>query len=182
MISSEEELVQAFLIYGQIGEELRKLGHDTQMNFQVDGVWRPFEITADMPGYGSYHSWNRDRPPKKLRIQVGDYGSKKQFPHRKAGFDFPKIAKAISEYVNIRLAAKRTDEECRAKDKKHSALLRKVAKKAGLEAIDGVVYGPLSVKSDYHGVHVTLSIRNITNEKALRNVIAKLQETGLISR
>jgi hypothetical protein len=184
MIDGENNLARFFVLYGQIGAKLRELGHDTQMRFQVDGVACPFDITVD--GTATYRSVCE---PYKIRVQVhSQYGDKKQFPQRKAGFDIDKIAQTISESVKGRLAAMDREYTRRITTKTNEAIVEKVGRDEGLlKEGDGSFYGtvyadPLKIESGGHGIQVTLTLRDIQGEDALREILAKLKATGLTEK
>lgn len=170
----EDAQARMFVLYGQIGARLRELGHETGLRYKVDDEWSPFSITIDNPSY-RYANSNL-----KLRVQVGDYQGRKQFPQRRDGFDVDKIAAAISEEVRRQAEQTRCTQQCRANDKKHTAILLKVAKEMGLDADLGAVFGDLSIKASASGIQVMLTVRDIKDEAKLRSVLTALQATGLV--
>lgn len=153
------------------------------MQFKVDGLWGVFKITADDPGGYSRFSYSR-RKAQKIRVQVKDGYGHKQFPERKAGFDVAKIAETISVRVKASKERDRVDAKNRADDKAHAAIVEKVTTDEGLKKPGDPFYGSvnadsLQLKSSAKGIQVVLTVNGIKDEATLRDVLAKLQATGL---
>lgn len=174
---AEDNHARMFVLYGQIGAKLREMGHETGMSYRVDGIWNPLDITVDSPDYRRH---KKDGDEDKLRIQIRTPFGKKQFPQRKKGWDIDAICKFVSEEINRQKVDDTREQQRRKNDKKYTAMLLKVAAELGLDASMGQVYGPLAVRATPQGVRVTLTVHDIQNEWDLKDVILKMQGTGLI--
>lgn len=96
----------------------------------------------------------------KIRVQVGGYGERKQFPERKDGFDFAAIVDAIVDLIKCKKDTRKRDkEESRQKASLEEALAR-VKGKLG-QPIDGVC---LFVDYNLHGLNIHLD--GLTEERA----------------
>jgi len=119
----------------------------------IGGEYLPIEIRAE-------RGTAMARMRGKIRVQVGGYGDRKQFPERKDGFDFAAIVDAISEAIKRnKESRKRNKEEAKQKASLDEALSR-VKEKLG-QPIDGV---RLFVDYNLHGLNIHLD--GLTEERA----------------
>lgn len=102
-----------------IGAKLRKLGHKTGVCYVIDG----HSIVATLSEDSIQRGYSR-KPSNKLRFVFGNYGSKRQFPEPKSGFDIDKIAGLMSQLAKEAAWSKTArDDQTSKKEANHTALL-----------------------------------------------------------
>jgi hypothetical protein len=135
--------------------------------------WREFEsvggeyVSVEIkPEFGTAMSRQRG----KIRIKVGDYGQRQQFPERKTGFDFVAIVDTVLAHVKG-LKEKQTRNKDRAKQKDAlDAAVSRIKEKLG-QPITGV-----SVAVDHHLHGINIELNGLTEERAneVLNAIKKV--------
>lgn len=131
------------------------LGHIpfTRSINHVGGEYIPVEVKAERGGAMA-------RVRGKIRIQVGGYGDKKQFPERKDGFDFAAVVDAIEAQIKAAKDGRKRDKE-RNKTKDHlDEALSRVKEQLG-QPISGV---RVFVDHNLHGINIHLD--SLTEERA----------------
>lgn len=128
----------------------------------VGGEYLPVEVKAERGGAMA-------RARGKIRIQVGTYGDKKQFPERKEGFDFVAVVDAIQEQIKRgKESRKRDKDKAKQKEALDEAVAR-VKEKMG-QPIDGV---RVFVDYNLHGLNIHLD--GLTEERA-NDVLAAIRK------
>lgn len=131
------------------------LGHMpfTRSINHVGGEYLPVEVKAERGGAMA-------RVRGKIRIQIGTYGDKKQFPERKDGFDFAAVVDAIQASIKRSKDSRKQDKErTKHKDSLDEAVSR-VKEKLG-QPIEGV---RVFVDHNLHGLNIHLD--GLTEERA----------------
>ncbi len=149
--------------------EIESLGHTWQERehggmrlVAVDGI----DVFLEMPeeGMGTFHS---RRGSGRLRLKFGDYGDVQQFPEPKAGFDAPRIAKAISAYVRERVARQQAAEAlCRRRDASR-ALADAINDDLGLSSACGI-----RAEANLHSGSLQVRIEQSCSENEARALLA----------
>ncbi len=131
---------------------------------RVDEVLVPVEIREEHPS----NRWTTT-PRGRIRIKVGSYGDKVQFPERKKGFDFAAIADAIEkQFQSQKGSASRRKEDSRKLDELNASMARVIESGGPLPPSARCVVDP-----HLNGINIT--VEALTEEQALRAVLA-LQE------
>jgi hypothetical protein len=119
----------------------------------VGGEYLPVEVKAERGGAMA-------RMRGKIRIQVGTYGDKKQFPERKGGFDFAAIVDAIEAQLKAAKDGRKRDKERSKKKDNLDEALSRINEKLG-ESISNV---RVFVDHNLHGINIHLD--SLTEERA----------------
>jgi len=158
-----EKLVEAVRALGLTpnGDGRAGIISSSSLNY-VDDEYVCFELVEEKA-----HGFPRPEQPK-LRIILGSYGDKQQFPEPKNGFDFGKIAEAIKKRVETSKAKKNRDEEIRIKKLKNEMVAKFLNEKFGFTP-----YGHPRVDVNKYGdLEVNLSLRG--SEEKLTDLLQKI--------
>ena len=132
-----------------------RLNDSYRRSITIGAEYIPIEIRQEL-GSGRYYT----TPKGKIRIQVGGYGSKTQFPERKNGFDFVAIVNNIEERIKATRAARKSEKE---KGKRRGSLEEAVVR---INEEVGDLSGVRCHADQYlHGIDIEVS--HLTEEKAL---------------
>ena len=135
----------------------------TPYDVSVDGISIHLKVSED--GAGGRYS---HRGSGKLRIKFGGYGSMRQFPEPKAGFDMEKIATEIDNHVKNGL-------ETLARNQKLQAQVKDMEPVA---AALNAEFGQFSVRVDNSGALVVRCERQVTEGQARKFLTAMREIFG----
>lgn len=100
------EIVKALVVRGHV-----------MKSFTIDDVYASWEVREQRKGY-PHHAFGAK--PVKIRVVVGDYGNKVQFPEGKDGVNIAKVVDAIEKLIESKkklVASQASREERTAKNK-----------------------------------------------------------------
>jgi len=124
------------LIYSEIGLYIKNLGakwdynKDTRFGWErvrVNGVGVDLVVTEDWSGHGYFMHHTG-----KLRVKFRANHQTHQFPERKAGIDYAKIAKLVVEHANSKLTDLKHAEEISARAEKTEKVVKQINSDLGL--------------------------------------------------